>query len=127
MKIAKGIALLGLLAAVSALLNLVDLNGATVTIDAIGAQKSMAQQIIDAGGHYVLAVKACWRAFNREERLAHDGEFYQLSLLPEAWSPRAHDHPASGRGEALRHGAGDGRGRPQHNGRLDRYCLLGHR
>lgn len=42
---------------------------------------------------YVLAVKACWRAFNREERLSHDGEFYQLSLLPDAWSPRAHEHP----------------------------------
>ena len=42
---------------------------------------------------YVLAVKACWRAFNGEERLAHDGEFYQLSLLPAAWSPRRHDHP----------------------------------
>ncbi len=42
---------------------------------------------------YVLAVKACWRAFNREERLGHEGEFYNLSLLPPDWSPRAHDHP----------------------------------
>jgi probable F420-dependent oxidoreductase len=42
---------------------------------------------------YVLAVKACFRAFNREERLAHDGEFWQLSLLPRDWSPGRHDHP----------------------------------
>ena len=42
---------------------------------------------------YVGAVKACWRAFNREERLAHEGEFYNLSLLPRDWSPKAHDHP----------------------------------
>jgi probable F420-dependent oxidoreductase len=42
---------------------------------------------------YVLAVKACWRAFNRDERLEHDGEFYSMSLLPRDWSPRAHDHP----------------------------------
>lgn len=42
---------------------------------------------------YVLAVKACWRAFGREERLAHDGDFYNLSLLPPDWAPRAHDHP----------------------------------
>ena len=42
---------------------------------------------------YVQAVQACWRAFNREERLAHDGEFYQMSLLPRDWSPKAHDHP----------------------------------
>jgi len=41
---------------------------------------------------YVLAVKACWRAFNREERLSHEGEFYSLSLLPPDWSPKAHDH-----------------------------------
>lgn len=42
---------------------------------------------------YVLAVKACFRAFSREERLAHDGEFYHLSLLPNEWAPRPHDHP----------------------------------
>ena len=41
---------------------------------------------------YVLAVKACWRAFRHEERLNHDGEYYRLSLLPEAWSPPRHDH-----------------------------------
>lgn len=42
---------------------------------------------------YVLAVKACFRAFNREERLAHEGEFYNLSLLPPDWSPKAHALP----------------------------------
>lgn len=42
---------------------------------------------------YVQAVQACWRAFNGEERLAHDGEFYQLSLLPRDWSPKRHDLP----------------------------------
>ena len=41
---------------------------------------------------YVLAVQASWRAFRREERLAHEGDFYQLSYLPEAWSPPMHDH-----------------------------------
>lgn len=41
---------------------------------------------------YVGAVKACWRAFSQEERLAYDGEFYNLSLLPRDWSPAAHDH-----------------------------------
>jgi len=42
---------------------------------------------------YVLAVKACWRAFNHDEKLAHDGDFYQMSLLPRDWAPRKHDHP----------------------------------
>jgi probable F420-dependent oxidoreductase len=40
---------------------------------------------------YVLAVKACFRAFRGEERLNHEGEFYNLSLLPDTWKPRSHD------------------------------------
>ena len=31
---------------------------------------------------YVAAVKACLRAFRREEKLSHEGPFYQLTLLP---------------------------------------------
>ena len=41
---------------------------------------------------YVLAVKAALRAFRGEERLAHDGDFYSLSLLPAAWSPPRHEY-----------------------------------
>ncbi len=41
---------------------------------------------------YVAAVKACLRAFRGEERLAHEGEFYQLSYLPPAWAPARHEH-----------------------------------
>lgn len=42
---------------------------------------------------YVLAVKACFRAFNRQEKLNHEGEFYNLSLLPGDWAPKQHAHP----------------------------------
>ena len=35
---------------------------------------------------YVQAVRACFAAF-RGEPLAHDGEFWKLSLLPSTWSP----------------------------------------
>lgn len=41
---------------------------------------------------YVLAVKACFRAFSQEEKLSHDGEFYKLSLLPADWAPKPHGH-----------------------------------
>ncbi len=41
---------------------------------------------------YVAAVKACLRAFRREEKLSHDGPFYQLSLLPGQWAPKEHDY-----------------------------------
>ena len=39
---------------------------------------------------YVLAVKACFRAFNGDERLRHEGDFYPLSLLPPQWMPEHH-------------------------------------
>jgi probable F420-dependent oxidoreductase len=39
---------------------------------------------------YVLAVRACLRAFRGEEPLAYDGTFYKLSLLPPMWAPRRH-------------------------------------
>lgn len=36
---------------------------------------------------YVQAVKACFRAFNGDEKLSFNGEYYSLSLLPAAWNP----------------------------------------
>ena len=45
------------LSAIEKLLGLLDLNGAVVTIDALGCQKHIAQQIMDANGRYVLQVK----------------------------------------------------------------------
>jgi len=44
--------------AIPELLKLLDLQGALVTIDAIGCQKAIAQQIVAKGGDYLLAVKA---------------------------------------------------------------------
>lgn len=51
---------------------LVDLRGATVTIDAIGCQKDIARQIIEAGGDYVLAVKANQETLHRAIRVEMD-------------------------------------------------------
>lgn len=45
------------LSAIEQLLKLLDLNGAVVTIDALGCQKEIAQNILDAGGRYLLQVK----------------------------------------------------------------------
>lgn len=41
---------------------------------------------------YLEAVQATLAAFRREAKLAHGGPFYELSLLPAAWAPPAHDH-----------------------------------
>jgi predicted transposase YbfD/YdcC len=43
--------------AIPALLELLDLNGALVTIDAMGCQKAIARKIVDQGGDYALTVK----------------------------------------------------------------------
>lgn len=43
--------------AIPKLLELLDLKGALVTIDAMGCQKTIAQQIVAKGGDYLLAVK----------------------------------------------------------------------
>jgi predicted transposase YbfD/YdcC len=43
--------------AIPLLLELLDVHGALVTIDAMGCQKEIAKQIVDAGGDYVLPVK----------------------------------------------------------------------
>ncbi len=51
--------------AIPALLELLDLHGALVSIDAMGCQKAIAQKIIDGGGDYVLTVKE-----NQEHLLA---------------------------------------------------------
>jgi predicted transposase YbfD/YdcC len=51
--------------AIPMLLELLDLKGALVTIDAIGCQKAIAEKIVARGGDYVLAVKG-----NQERLLA---------------------------------------------------------
>jgi predicted transposase YbfD/YdcC len=45
------------LSAIEKLLELLELGGAVVTIDALGCQKEIAQQILAAHGHYLLQVK----------------------------------------------------------------------
>jgi predicted transposase YbfD/YdcC len=44
--------------AIPRLLELLDVHGALVTIDAMGCQKAIAKQIVDQGGDYVLPVKS---------------------------------------------------------------------
>jgi predicted transposase YbfD/YdcC len=57
--------------AIPELLELLDLSGALVSIDAMGTQKEIAQQIVDAKGDYLLAVKENQpRLFEDLQRLA---------------------------------------------------------
>jgi probable F420-dependent oxidoreductase len=40
---------------------------------------------------YIGAVKACLRAFRGEEKLSHEGPYYNLSYLPAQWAPPRHE------------------------------------
>jgi predicted transposase YbfD/YdcC len=59
--------------AIPELLRLVDINGAIITIDAMGAQKAIAAEIIDGGGDYVLALKGNQEALH-QAAIAHIDE-----------------------------------------------------
>jgi len=54
--------------AIPILLDLLDLKGALVTIDAMGCQKEIAAKIVAGGGHYALTVK------DNQPHLLEDGE-----------------------------------------------------
>jgi predicted transposase YbfD/YdcC len=54
--------------AIPRLLQLLDLKGALVTIDAMGCQKAIAKEIVDGGGEYALTVK------DNQEHLLEDIE-----------------------------------------------------
>ena len=58
--------------AIPRLLEVLDLHGATVTIDAMGCQKNIAAQIITGQGHYLLAVKENQRTLHEEIKLFMD-------------------------------------------------------
>ena len=58
--------------AIPELLKLVDIKGAIITIDAMGTQREIAQQIVARGGDYVLALKA-----NQEKLCAGVVEYIQ--------------------------------------------------
>ena len=51
--------------AIPELLRLADIHGAIITIDAMGTQKTIAEQIIDGGGDFVLTLKGNHEALHR--------------------------------------------------------------
>jgi predicted transposase YbfD/YdcC len=71
--------------AIPALLELLELNGALVTIDAMGCQKAIAQTIVDQGGHYALTVK------DNQEHLLEDIQQIFLKALDTDFAALDHD------------------------------------
>jgi predicted transposase YbfD/YdcC len=71
--------------AIPALLELLDLQGALVTIDAMGCQKAIAQKIIDQGGDYLLTVK------ENQEHLFHDIQQALVEAFDNDFAGLEHD------------------------------------
>jgi predicted transposase YbfD/YdcC len=71
--------------AIPALLDLLELNGALVTIDAMGCQKAIAQKIIDQGGDYILTVK------ENQEHLLADIQQAMLEACDKDFADLEHD------------------------------------
>lgn len=71
--------------AIPALLDLLDLNGALVTLDAMGCQKAIAQKIVDRGGHYALTVK------DNQEHLLEDIQQIFLKAIDKNFANLDHD------------------------------------
>lgn len=80
--------------AIPALLELLDLHGALVTIDAMGCQKAIAQKIVDQGGDYVLTVKEnqphLLEDIQRRLEQAFDSDF--AGLEHDTWEKRERGH-----------------------------------
>lgn len=57
------------------MLDLLDLKGQIITIDAMGTQKAIAKQIHAKEGHYVLALKGNQGTLNEDIRLFLEAEF----------------------------------------------------
>ncbi len=88
--------------AIPDLLALLDLQGATVSIDAMGCQKAIARAVVDAGGDYVLALKDNHPTLCEDVRLWLDTEVTR-SRLPVLETVEK-DH---GRIEIRRYALGD--------------------
>jgi len=71
--------------AIPTLLAMLDIKGLTVTIDAIGCQKAIAEQIISQGGDYMLQVKA------NQPELHEDIKKVFESAESRGWGKRGHD------------------------------------
>ena len=79
--------------AIPKLIDLIDVKGSTITIDAMGTQKTIANKIIDNEADYILALKDNHKNLNEDVRLYLDTEYEKLNhgtLLRHSESDKGH-------------------------------------
>lgn len=67
--------------AIPMLLDLLDIKGSTISIDAMGAQKNVSEKIIEKEGHYVLALKGNQGNFHKEVKSYMESEGQKIGNL----------------------------------------------
>ena len=72
--------------AIPELLNLLEITGCIVTIDALGCQTKIAETIVDKGGDYILALK------ENQGQLYKDVELAFKDALQNGWCGIEHDY-----------------------------------
>jgi len=82
--------------AIPTLLNMIDIQGSTITIDAIGCQTNIAKQIRSQGANYVIALKANQPTLHNSVKsifdLAEEGEKKYKKMLHRRKVEKLHDH-----------------------------------
>jgi predicted transposase YbfD/YdcC len=88
--------------AIPRLLNMLDIKGSIVTIDAMGCQKNIALQIVEQGANYVLALKENQPSLHQDiKSIFALGEYSQFKkMLNKRKVEKVHDH---GRTETRRY------------------------
>ena len=79
--------------AIPKLIDLIDVKGSTITIDAMGTQKTIAKKIIDNEADYILALKDNHKNLNEDVQLYLDTEYdkpNQGNLLSHSESDKGH-------------------------------------
>lgn len=71
--------------AIPKLLKLFEVKGNTITIDAVGCQKAIAQEIVDLGGDYVLALKGNQSTLHEAVRLFLEQANPSSTVLSDEW------------------------------------------
>jgi predicted transposase YbfD/YdcC len=79
------------IAAIPRLLQLLSLDGALVTINAIGCQKEIARQIVEQGGEYLLAVKDNQPTLHADVQQVFDDVLIDLDTPLEHRSLQTHE------------------------------------
>lgn len=83
--------------AIPELLKRLDVSGHIVTIDAMGCQKKIAQQIFDQGGHYIFGLKE-----NQKKLFQHVSDYFQSEELQDKIVTAYQENKGHGRHEKRR-------------------------